>query len=90
VPEIQHHAPNVPILLIGTKLDLREDRDTIDKLRERRMQPIDYQAGAALARQISAVRCVAAASPSAAQMADRAPQLPRVLRADAKGPQERL
>jgi Ras-related C3 botulinum toxin substrate 1 len=25
VPEVSHHAPNVPILLIGTKCDLRND-----------------------------------------------------------------
>lgn len=57
-PEICHHAPNIPIILVGTKLDLREDRDTIDKLRERRMSPIAYQQAAAMAREIGAVRCV--------------------------------
>ena len=41
-----HHAPNIPILLVGTKLDLRDDPETIHKLRERRMAPIDYQRGA--------------------------------------------
>jgi Ras-related C3 botulinum toxin substrate 1 len=25
IPELRHHAPNVPILLVGTKTDLRED-----------------------------------------------------------------
>lgn len=34
-PEIAHHAPGVPIVLVGTKLDLREDLQTIEKLRER-------------------------------------------------------
>ena len=56
-PEISHHAPNIPLILVGTKLDLREDRDTIDKLRERRMSPIAYQQAAAMARDINAVRC---------------------------------
>jgi len=55
-PEISHHAPNVPMILVGTKLDLREDRDTIDKLRDRRMSPIAYQQGTAMSRDIGAVR----------------------------------
>ncbi|GAA5822051.1 hypothetical protein JCM11251_004840 [Rhodosporidiobolus azoricus] len=55
-PEICHHAPNIPIILVGTKLDLRDDRETIDKLRERRMSPIAYQQAAAMSREIGAVR----------------------------------
>jgi GTPase SAR1 family protein len=34
-PEISHHAPSTSIVLVGTKLDLREDPTTIEKLRER-------------------------------------------------------
>ncbi|URE46102.1 RHO, partial [Musa troglodytarum] len=26
IPELRHYAPNVPIVLVGTKLDLREDK----------------------------------------------------------------
>lgn len=55
-PEICHHAPNIPIILVGTKLDLREDPETINRLRERRMNPIAYQQAAAVAREIGAVR----------------------------------
>ncbi|GAA96114.1 uncharacterized protein L969DRAFT_43717 [Mixia osmundae IAM 14324] len=55
-PEIQHHAPNVPMILVGTKLDLREDRDTIEKLRERRQSPIAYPQGLSLAKDIGAAR----------------------------------
>jgi Ras-related C3 botulinum toxin substrate 1 len=25
IPELRHHAPNAPIILVGTKTDLRED-----------------------------------------------------------------
>lgn len=55
-PEITHHAPNTPIILVGTKLDLREDPETIEKLRERRQQPITYQQGLQMAKEIGAVK----------------------------------
>jgi Ras-related C3 botulinum toxin substrate 1 len=34
-PEISHHLPSVPIILVGTKLDLRNDPAVIEKLRSR-------------------------------------------------------
>ncbi|KAF8310818.1 small GTPase Rac1 [Clavulina sp. PMI_390] len=55
-PEISHHAPGVPTVLVGTKVDLREDPATIDKLRERRMQPISFQGGKSMAADIGAVK----------------------------------
>ncbi|KAJ3120549.1 Rho GTPase protein rac1 [Nowakowskiella sp. JEL0407] len=51
-PEISHHAPNTPIILVGTKLDLREDRETIEKLREKRMTVITYPQGLQMAKEI--------------------------------------
>ena len=41
-PEVSHHCPNTPIILVGTKLDLREDKDTVAKLRDKNMQPLTY------------------------------------------------
>ena len=35
VPGISHHAPQTSVVLVGTKLDLREDQATIEKLRDR-------------------------------------------------------
>lgn len=40
LPEIRHHAPGVPFILVGTKLDLRDDEDTLEKLREKKLAPI--------------------------------------------------
>jgi len=35
VPEVKHHAPNVPFLLIGLKSDLRRDTTTLQMLQHR-------------------------------------------------------
>lgn len=53
-PEIGHHAPNVPIILVGTKLDLREDRKTLDDLRQKRMEPVSYEQALAISKEIRA------------------------------------
>lgn len=39
---MRHHCPNTPIILVGTKLDLREDKETIDKLKEKKLTAITY------------------------------------------------
>jgi small GTP-binding protein len=41
-PEVRHHCPSTPIILVGTKLDLRDDKNTIEKLREKKLTPITY------------------------------------------------
>jgi Ras-related C3 botulinum toxin substrate 1 len=57
-PEINHHAPNVPIILVGTKLDMRDDKDTADRLAANRMAPITFQMGAQRAIDIKAYKYV--------------------------------
>ena len=53
-PEIEHHAPNVPIILVGTKLDLREDKGTMDALRSKRMEAVSYEQALAVSKEIRA------------------------------------
>jgi Ras-related C3 botulinum toxin substrate 1 len=55
-PEVSHHCPNTPLLLVGTKLDLREDTETISRLREKNLAPITYEQGMAKQKEISAVK----------------------------------
>ena len=55
-PEVRHHCQNVPIVLVGTKLDLREDKEAIEKLREKGVAPITYSQGSSLAKDIGAVK----------------------------------
>lgn len=49
---MRHHCPSTPIILVGTKLDLRDDKDTIEKLKEKKLAPITYPQGLALAKEI--------------------------------------
>uniref|UniRef100_A0A7N5ZYT3 Rho-related GTP-binding protein RhoG n=1 Tax=Anabas testudineus TaxID=64144 RepID=A0A7N5ZYT3_ANATE len=55
-PEVSHHCPGVPILLVGTKSDLRNDAEIQKKLKDQNQTPVTHQQGAALARQIHAMR----------------------------------
>nr|POE90193.1 rho-related protein rac1a [Quercus suber] len=55
-PEIEHHAPNVPIILVGTKLDLRDDPEIREQLRQRKMSPISYEQAVQVAKEIKAVK----------------------------------
>jgi len=53
-PEIDHHAPSVPIILVGTKLDLRDDPATLESLRQKRMEPVSYDQALIIAKDIRA------------------------------------
>jgi len=51
-PEISHHCPTTPIILVGTKVDLREDQATIDKLNAKKQSPITYEQALAMCSEI--------------------------------------
>ncbi|XP_036982610.1 rho-related GTP-binding protein RhoG-like [Artibeus jamaicensis] len=55
-PEVTHHCPNVPVLLVGTKSDLRTDLETVKKLKEQSLVPTTPQQGIILAKQVGAVK----------------------------------
>jgi len=55
-PEINHHCPNVPIILVGTKIDLREDKETINRLAEKKLAPVSHQQGMQLAKEVKAIK----------------------------------
>ena len=55
-PEINHHCPNVPIILVGTKIDLREDKETINRLAEKKLAPVSHQQGMQLAKEIKSIK----------------------------------
>ena len=58
MPEITHHCPKTPFLLVGTQIDLRDDQDTIEKLSKARLRPISVEAAENLAKELGAVKYV--------------------------------
>jgi len=58
VPEITHHCPKTPFLLVGTQIDLRDDAATIEKLSKVKQRPITIEAAEKLARKLRAVKYV--------------------------------
>ncbi|KAL1276503.1 hypothetical protein QQF64_036126 [Cirrhinus molitorella] len=55
-PDIRRFCSDTPIILVGTKLDLRDDKDTIKKLKEKEQTPITYRQGLDMAKEIGAVK----------------------------------
>jgi len=55
-PEIKHHCPDSPILLIGTKIDLREDKEALQALSEHGQAPLKREQGQKLANKIRAIK----------------------------------
>lgn len=51
-PELQQHCSDTPIVLVGTKIDMREDTDCISRMQARGQAPISYEQGVKLANEI--------------------------------------
>ncbi|AQZ11347.1 CDC42 (YLR229C) [Zygosaccharomyces parabailii] len=57
-PEVHHHCPGVPCLIVGTQIDLRDDKVIIEKLQRQRLRPISQEQGERLSRELRAVKYV--------------------------------
>nr|XP_045225320.1 rho-related GTP-binding protein RhoQ isoform X2 [Macaca fascicularis] len=55
VPELKEYAPNVPFLLIGTQIDLRDDPKTLARLNDMKEKPICGEQGQKLAKEASSI-----------------------------------
>ena len=58
VPEIKHHCPNTPFILLGTKVDLGVDRATLDNLEEKHEKAFSKEEGGILAKSLKAATYV--------------------------------
>uniref|UniRef100_A0A8C0UTK9 Ras homolog family member Q n=1 Tax=Cyanistes caeruleus TaxID=156563 RepID=A0A8C0UTK9_CYACU len=54
VPELKEYAPNVPFLLVGTQIDLRDDPKTLARLNDMKEKPVSVEQGQKLAKEIGA------------------------------------
>ncbi|KKA25264.1 Cell division control protein 42 [Rasamsonia emersonii CBS 393.64] len=57
-PEVHHHCPGVPCLIVGTQTDLRDDPVVREKLAKQKMQPIRKEDGDRMAKELGAVKYV--------------------------------
>ena len=57
-PEVSHHCPKAPIVLVGLKLDLRDDKATVERLAGVKQKPITYEQGMKMAEEIRAFKYV--------------------------------
>ena len=61
-PEVQRYCPNTPIILVGTKVDLRGNREVIAKLRREHLAPVTKKKGKRMKREIGAAEYVECSS----------------------------
>ncbi|PNS15977.1 cell division control protein 42 [Sphaceloma murrayae] len=57
-PEVHHHCPGVPCLIVGTQTDLRDDTAVREKLAKQKMQPVRKEDGERMAKELGAVKYV--------------------------------
>lgn len=58
LPEVCHHCPGTPCIIVGTQIDLRDDPAVVEKLLRQRQAPITTELGERLARETGAIRYV--------------------------------
>lgn len=57
-PEVHHHCPGVPCLIVGTQVDLRDEPSVREKLQKQRMAPVRKEDGERMAKELGAVKYV--------------------------------
>ncbi|KAJ2064906.1 Rho GTPase [Coemansia aciculifera] len=58
LPEVTHHCPGVPCIIVGTQVDLREDTVMLEKLAKNKQKAISAEQGLLLAKDLKAVKYV--------------------------------
>ena len=55
IDEVKKFCPNIPIILVGIKKDLRNDPKTIEELASKKQEPVKIEEGHAMAETINAL-----------------------------------
>ena len=58
VPEITHHCPKTPFLLVGLEIELRDDPGIIEMLAKMKQKPVTVDEGKKLAHDLKAEKYV--------------------------------
>ena len=55
IPEISHFQPDIPYIIVGTKLDLRDDEQAIARAAQVGSSVVTYEQGKQMAKEVKAV-----------------------------------
>ncbi len=58
VPELKRNCPQIPFFLVGTKQDLRDDRETLSQLASKNLSPISFLQAEIVANTVKAKRYI--------------------------------
>jgi len=53
-PEVKHFCPGLPVILVGCKVDLRDDEDIIKELAKLKQTPVGEEQGKSMSQRIDA------------------------------------
>ena len=70
ISEVRHHCPNTPVFLVGNKIDLRNDPETLEFLKKCKERPITTKDGELLGKEINAVKYMECSSITGAGVSD--------------------
>ena len=56
IPEVRHYCPTAPFLLVGTQIDLREDKESLQQLAKINQKPSSSEEGEKLAQEVGATQ----------------------------------
>jgi GTPase SAR1 family protein len=55
IPEVRHNCPYVPVMIVGTKIDLRDDSEIVQKVADTGNTLVTTSMGEKIAKEVGAV-----------------------------------